>query len=179
SGIARLFQTVLQSLDCARELCVLLESYPGQFLKAEQTSQLEQRRGGLAEALSRLVARHAPEPVEPAEAPSTPPLEPFRINWIMNPVDPSTDLPDRAAFDANLAALLESCRAAGCQSSLLLVRVDKIPGLVARFGQARAEKLIKRLAGLICRAVRDEDLVCRINGETLAIMFPGLDIEAG
>jgi PleD family two-component response regulator len=31
----------------------------------------------------------------------------------------------------------------------------------------------------VCRAARDDDLVCRCNSETLGIIFPGLDIDSG
>jgi diguanylate cyclase (GGDEF)-like protein len=178
-GIAQLFQTMLQTLDAARDLCGLLEKHPGKFLKPEQTTQLEKHRGGLIEALSRLITRHAPPPATATENVPPPKVEEFRIDWLMHPVDRATDLPDRAAFEANLGALLAAGRAAHCESSLLLVRVDKMAGLVSRFGQSAAEKLIKRLAGVVCRAVRDEDLVCRCNGETLGVLFPKLDLDAG
>jgi diguanylate cyclase (GGDEF)-like protein len=175
TGVAQLFQTMLQTLDTARELCGLLEKIPDKFLKPEQTAQLEKRRGGLLEALTRIITRHAP-PAQ-AEQPPPPAAHEFAIEWLMHPVDPATDLPDRAAFETNLSALLAACRTANCESSLLLVRVDKLPGLVSRFGRSSTEKLIRRLAGVVCRAVRDEDLVCRCNGETLGILFPRLNLE--
>ncbi len=178
SGVAQLYQTMLQTLDAARELCLLLEKYPGQVLKIEQTAQLEKRQGGLLEAVARLITRQTPPPTTPeAPPPASPPIEEFKINWLMHPVDRGTDLPDRAAFEANLGALLTACRASHCESSLLLVRVDKLTGLVSRLGQSNAEKLVKKLAGVVCRAVRDEDLVCRCNTETLGILFPKLELE--
>src|SRR4029077_13911787 len=85
--------------------------------------------------------------------------------------------PDRAAFEANLSALLTASRDSNCESSLLLVRIDKHAALVSRFGRSNAEKLMKRLAGVVCRAVRDEDLVCCCNSETLGVLFPQLDLE--
>lgn len=179
TGVAQLFQTMLRTLDTARELCTLLEKYPGQALQADQAAQLEKRRGGLLEALTRLITRHAPPPPAP-EAATAPPqkVEEFKIDWLMHPVDQGTDLPDRAAFEANLGALLAACRTSNCESSVLLVRVDKLAGLVSRLGQSNAEKLVKKLAGVVCRAVRDEDLVCRCNSETLGILFPKLELEA-
>jgi diguanylate cyclase (GGDEF)-like protein len=134
----------------------------------------------LLEALTRIITRHAPPPaVATDDAPPPANVEEFKIEWLMHPVDRATDLPDRAAFEANLAALLAASGKARCESSLLLVRVDKMAGLVSRFGQSNAEKLVKRLAGVVCRAVRDEDLVCRCNSETLGILFPKLDLDAG
>ncbi len=179
STVAQLFQTMLATLDTARELCGLLEKIPQQALPLEQVQQLEQRRGGLFEALSRVLTRFAPTPapVEPAE-PEVVRISPLKVNWLKSSVDPATDLPDRVAFEANLALLLQAGKAADRESAVLLVRVDKMAALVARVGRPNTEKLMKRLAGIVCRAVRDDDLVCRCNGETLGIMFPGLDLQS-
>src|SRR5262245_12854659 len=162
NGVAQLFQTVLKTLDGAREVCGLLEKHPGQFLRPDQTTQLEQRRGGLVEALSRIIRRHRPDPPESAAEQPPPPA---RINWLRSPVDATNELPDRSAFEANLKSLLELARATGKDSGLLLIRVDKMTGLVSRFGQSSADQLLKRLAGLVCRSVHDDDLVCRCNAE--------------
>ena len=184
SSVAHLFQSILASLDAARDLCMLLEKFPQQAFALEQTQQLDQRRGGLLEALSRVMVRFAPfagdggaasaEPAE-QEAPRIPPL---KVTWLKGAVDPATDLPDRAAFVSNLTLMLQTSSAANRESTLLLVRVDKMAGLVTRIGKPDAEKLMKRLGTVVCRAVRDDDLVCRCNGETLAVMFPGLDLQA-
>ena len=99
------------------------------------------------------------------------------INWLMHPVDPATDSPDCRLRVEPRGRCWRPKRSAGRESSLLLIRVDKLAGLVARFGQANTEKLIKRLAGVVCRAVRDEDLVCCCNSETLGVLFPQLDLE--
>jgi diguanylate cyclase (GGDEF)-like protein len=157
----------------------LLEKFPQQVFLPAQVQQLDQRRGGLLEALSRVMNRFAPAPPpeEPAE-PEAPRMQPLKVNWLKGAIDTATDLPDRAAFESNLALLLQSGSAANRESTLLLVRVDKMAALVARVGKPSAEKLMKRLGGILCRAVRDEDLVCRCNGETLGVMFPGLDLQA-
>ena len=179
STVAHLFQTIVATLDMARDLCGLLERFPQQALQLEQVQKLDQRRGGLFEALSRMMTRFAPAP-PPAETAEldVPRVPPLNVNWLKSPIDPSTDLPDRVAFESNLALLLQLGSAADRESTLLLLRVDKMAGLVARIGRANAEKLMKRLGGIVCRAVRDDDLVCRCNGETLGVMFPGLDLQA-
>jgi len=178
SGIAQLFETMLKTLDAVRELCTLLEKYPAHALKADQAALLEERRGGLLHSLSRLIARHAPPAASPAETAAAQP-KPIKVNWLKTPIDPSTELPDRSAFESNLGSLLEACSAAERESALLLVRIDKMGGLVARFGQANAEKLLRKLSRVVCRSVRDDDLVCRCNAETLAVLFPGMDLAAG
>jgi two-component system, cell cycle response regulator len=174
TGLLRIFQTVLESLDSARDACRLLEKYPGRILEPNQIEQLESRRGGLLEALGKLVQRAVPDA---SKANGDQASSAVRIvNWLRHPIDPQTELPDRGAFDANLAELVETCRANGGGGSLLLVRVDKLPGLTARFGQSGGEKLLKRLAAVVCRAVRNEDLVCRCNHDTLGILMPEIGV---
>jgi diguanylate cyclase (GGDEF)-like protein len=179
SNVAHLYQAILATLATARELCGLLEKFPQQPFALEQVQQLDRQRGGLFEAISKVITRFAPAPppAEPVE-PEAPPITPFNVNWLKGTVDPSTDLPDRAAFESNLALLVQSGSAANRESTLLLVRVDKMAALVTRIGKPGAEKLMKRLGVVVCRAVRDQDLVCRCNGETLGVLFPGLDLQA-
>lgn len=179
SSASQLMQTLLKSLDTARELCVQLEKTPQYAMPAEACEQLSLRRGGLLESLSRLINRAVGVlPLASNEpAPNRP--KPFQVEWVREPVDPDSELPDRVAFETNLSAVLEASTEACRDSSLLLIRVDKMPALVARYGRPNAEKLIKRLASVVCRAARDDDLVCRCNSETLGIIFPGLDIDAG
>ncbi|MFO1020151.1 MAG: GGDEF domain-containing protein [Planctomycetales bacterium] len=63
-------------------------------------------------------------------------------------------------------------------AALLLVRVDKFEGLRERYGITDSQRLIKRLSAVLCRSVRDQDLVCRGSADTFAIYMPGLDREA-
>ncbi|HEY3963638.1 MAG TPA: diguanylate cyclase [Planctomycetaceae bacterium] len=179
SGAKELLGTILHTLDTARELCALLEARSPQLLPVDQARQFENRRSGLFEALSQLGKRLIPAGlIESDQAAAALASQTVKIDWQRTPLDPGTELPDRSAFEANLGSLLKACTPTGRESSLLLVRVDKLPALVARVGQANVEKLIKKLSHVVCRAVRDDDLVCRCNSESLAILFPGLDLES-
>jgi len=179
SGTSQLVQTLLKALDTARELCLLLERTPRYAVPTEAYEQLNQRRGGLLESLSRLIGRAINLSAEAgAESASQRPGH-LQVEWVREPVDADSELPDRTAFDTNLSAVLAASTEAHRDSSLLLVRVDKMPALVARYGRPNAEKLIKRMASVVCRAARDDDLVCRCNSETLGIILPGLDIDSG
>jgi diguanylate cyclase (GGDEF)-like protein len=178
SNVANLYQAILATLTTARELCGLLEKFPQQPFALEQVQRLDTQRGGLFEAISRVITRFAPPPpTEPVE-PEPVRLPPLDVTWIKGAVDPSTDLPDRVVFESNLALMLQSGSAADRESTLLVVRVDKMAALVTRIGKPSTEKLMKRLGTVVCRAVRDQDLVCRCNGETLGVLFPGLDLQA-
>lgn len=182
AGLAQLFQTVLKTLDASREACALLERYPGRFLNPDETEQLDRKRTGLLDAIAGILNRHRPPPDEGAADPleSVPTsVETPKINWLLNPTDAATGLPDKQAFESNLASLLEFGRKARQPSSLLLVRVDKLGGLAARLGQAETGTLVKKLAGVICRAVRDADLVCQTGPDLFAVLLPGISVEPG
>ncbi|MBI3863794.1 MAG: GGDEF domain-containing protein [Planctomycetia bacterium] len=179
SGATELLATILKTLETARELCARLEAHPVQALQSEQARHFETQRSGLFDALARLGQRLIPAGLLNSEgAADTKSAQTPKFVWQTTPVDPSTELPDRSAFEANLTALLKSCSPSGRESSLLLVRVDKMPALVSRVGHAGIEKLIKKLAHVVCRAVRDDDLVCRCNSESLGILFPELDLDS-
>jgi diguanylate cyclase (GGDEF)-like protein len=94
-------------------------------------------------------------------------------------VDESSGLPDRAAFEANLDRLVRASKEAETDCGLLLVKLDKFDQLTERHRRAGAEEFLKRLAGVVCRTVRDEELVSRYNRDTLAVLMPAIDSQAG
>lgn len=179
SGLDQLFATVLSMLVESRKACALLEKYPEQALAPIQTERLEKERTGLLEAITRLIQRNRPQPASAEEGAAPPPApEKTKINWLLNPADPVTGLPAKSAFESNLASLLELGRKSQESSSLLLVRIDKLDALRQRFGGG-ADKLVKKLTGVACRALRDEDLVGQYSADMLGVLLPGLDLEEG
>ncbi len=181
AGVAQLFQTVISTIDTAQEVCRLLEKCPGTFLKPNQTEQLVQKRNGLLDAISSLVRRHDPNSdatpqrdVAPSPAPT-----PFKVEWTIEPTDPSTGLPGRQAFDENLALLMKAGQESERTSGLLLIKIDKFENLRSRLGVGDSDKLVKKMMAVVCRSVRDEDLVCRYSADMLAILLPDTDPETG
>ena len=181
AGVAQLFQTVISTIDTAQEVCRLLEKCPGTFLKPSQTEQLVQKRNGLLDAISTLVRRHDPsfDPDPQPDAPPSPAPTPFKIEWTTEPIDPATGLPGRQAFDENLELLMNSGRESERTSGLLLIKVDKFENLRSRLGAGDSDKLVKKMMAVVCRSVRDEDLVCRYSADMLAILLPDTDSETG
>ena len=90
-----------------------------------------------------------------------------------------TNLPDRAAFDANLALMLEAGSKTEQQSGLLLVRIDRMDQLKSRFGIAGADAFVKELATVISQSVREQDLACRVAPDSFAVLIPSVDAESG
>ncbi len=185
AGIAQLYQTVMSTIETAQEVCLLLEKCPGKILRPEQTENLIERRNSLLDTIGRLIRRGRPDWEEnpqsdgQKDSDEITPQKPFEIQWVTDPTDESTGLPGRKVFDENLSNLVEAASDSDCQSGVLLLRIDKFEGLRKRVGMSDAEKIIKKLTNVVCRSVRDQDLVCRYSQDALAVLLPDVDIETG
>ena len=113
------------------------------------------------------------------EAKLKPKPQPIPLEWERTALDPATSLPDRSMFDANLHAMLQAGSQTDLSSGLLLVKVDRREQLKSRFGIRGTEEIDKGLAHVIVRAMREQDLVCRLTEDTFGILFPSVDGEAG
>jgi len=173
--LSKLYPMVVERIDAAQEACGLLEAFPGLRLSADQAQRLERKRSRLVETVAKIVESQ----VALESLPVPKPKEPIEINWVRTPEDSLTGLPDRTAFDSNLVSLLESGDQAQMENGLLLVKVDRFDHLKKRYGSDDAERLLKKLATVVCRGLCDEDLVCRYNDETFGVLMPGLDAESG
>src|SRR5690606_315153 len=107
--LAQLFQLATESLASAQQVCGLLEQFPSLLLSAQQLERLELGRAGLSDVLSSVVERHRldDETVNVQLYAQRPPIEPPPTSWVRTPEDPSTRLPNRTAFETNLADLLD------------------------------------------------------------------------
>ena len=179
--LSRLFRAVLRSLDTAEQACGLLEKFPNLFLTEEQAAQFDGKRKSLLETAARIVESRAAtiqrREAEAARAKAR--LEQFSLAFERTPEDLTTKLPDRTAFETNLAAMLTAGNQSGQGSGLLLVKIDKYDHLKTRFGWSGAEVFLQKMAGLLCRTIREADLVCRIAEDTFAVLLPAVDAEQG
>jgi diguanylate cyclase len=149
-------------------------------LTREQVDQLDTKRNSLLEVVGRIVGtqRDALTKAD-AEAKSRPKPKPFKMAWQRTSFDAHTNLPDRAAFDANLATMLEAGTKTDQPSGLLVVRIDRIDQLKSRFGIAGSDAFVKELAAVISQSIRDQDLACRIGPDLFAVLIPSVDAENG
>ena len=178
-SVSKLYAVILEKLDLAQEVCGILETSSAYVLQADQLEQLHQRQSRLLETLTNITLRDTHSPDEDVCAAD--PIQPGElvVEWIKGGEDSETELPSRAAFEENLALLVARGRQARSESGLLLVKADRLAQLKSRLGSEQVRILMKRMAGVICRAIRDEDLVCRYNAETFAVLIPGVDRESG
>jgi diguanylate cyclase (GGDEF)-like protein len=179
--LTSLYALVLDSLENSRRIVALLETFPKVALTKEQVEQLDTKRGFLTEMIGRLIGtqRDALAKQVETQAKPKPKTKPIKLAWQRGTFDANTNLPDRAAFDANLAQMLDAGTRAEVPSGLLQIRIDRIDQLRSRFGIAGTDAFVKDLAAVISQAVREQDLACRLAPDLFAILLPNVDAETG
>lgn len=178
SGLAQIFQTVITTMESARDVCLYLQRFPGVALTEKQLELFERSRQRLQDVVTNIVEQHRRLP-EPLSLPNDPGLaghsEPIQVKWVFSTEDQTTGLPDRPAFDTNLEMVLDVCRRTEQPSGLVLVKVDKFDALKQRHGLVDSKRLLKKFGLVLCRAIRNTDLICRYSPDTFGILLPATD----
>lgn len=182
--VSRLCGAVMSTLETAQQAVTLLQQARDVLLTAEQLQQLDAQQNRLLETLGGVIERQRSMRSGPAvdaspNSAAKTSSNAFSVDWVLQPEDETTNLPNHAALEANLANLLQAGREHGGDSGLLLVQLDKYDQLRLRFGVPRAQRLLRRLARVVLRSIREEDLLCHVEGPQLAVLMPGVDAEAG
>jgi len=175
--LSSLYALALDSLDKAQHLSGLLESFPGPALSTEEVDRLDSKRNSLVETVGRLIAKQREATAKQIQVKLKP--RAMLLEWQRTSLDPATNLPDRPMFDANLRTMLQAGSQMALTNGLLLVKIDRREQLIARFGALRADEFVKSMATVIARAIRDRDLVCRLNEDSFGVLIPSVDAEAG
>ncbi len=173
SQIQRMFELVVTEVERAEKLCAQLAEAPGS-LSPVQWNRFDRLQQGFRETFGR-IAQSCGADAAPRDA-EAPPATPttFTIDWQKSSLEPQSGLPDLKSFEQNLATMLVQNKECGLESGLLLIRMDKVDSLRRRLGRPSVEKLLARLVSVVVRTARDEDLVCRINDDTLALLCPAM-----
>ncbi len=174
----QMFELVTEQLDRAQRMCAELATMPNCLLSAPEWQRLERLQRGFQSSFERISRACGMLPVQPAER-EQPKVHDFHVAWVKTPIEIHSGLPNHLAYEANLSTMLEQGKTADLESGLLLVRMDKADGLRRRLGAEGVEKLIGRMSSMIVRAARDQDLLCRVNGDTLGLLCPALPMLSG
>ncbi len=93
--------------------------------------------------------------------------------------DPLTGVANRRAFMDWFEAQVARARVEGAELSCVMVDIDHFKRVNDTHGHAAGDEVIRRLAELLCTAVRSFDAVCRYGGEEFCIGLPGASSEVG
>jgi diguanylate cyclase (GGDEF)-like protein len=86
--------------------------------------------------------------------------------------DSLTGIGNRKAFDERLKLLGAIHERHGTPFSVVLIDVDQLKAVNDRDGHAAGDDLLRRLAALLVRSVRESDFVGRIGGDEFALLLP-------
>jgi diguanylate cyclase (GGDEF)-like protein len=98
------------------------------------------------------------------------------VEWARAPVDIESELPNRSAFEANVATLMKLATEVPL-GGILLVSLDDAERLRSRIGDLYFRNVSKTVARVLCRAGSDSDLACRIDTDTFALLMPNVDVD--
>lgn len=167
-SLEQLVSLVSTRLREAEEACRLIQCSATGRLSSDQARQIDEQRRRIVESVSRLQSL----PLGTDGDPNPRAVEPFSLTWSSRPS--GGEFPDRIAFDENLAAMLAAGERSDSSGGLLLVKADRLDTLSRRLSADAVEKLLWKLGGVVCRAARDADLVCRIGPDAFAVLLPDL-----
>jgi diguanylate cyclase (GGDEF)-like protein len=91
--------------------------------------------------------------------------------------DPLTGLLTSAAFGARTAARLANQESAACTHGLLYVDIDQLNVVNENHGMHVGDEVIRGVAQLLSRRVREGTLVARVGGDRFSMFIPGCGIE--
>jgi len=86
-------------------------------------------------------------------------------------IDPLTDLPNRRAFERELARALAYVKRYGISAVLLYLDLDDFKRVNDRHGHAAGDALLRAVASVLGRHVRESDVVARIGGDEFALLL--------
>lgn len=89
--------------------------------------------------------------------------------------DPLTNLPNRLAFESQLAQALRGCERDNRQLALMLIDLDNFKNINDTLGHHVGDELLQKVALRLRESVRSSDLVARIGGDEFVIVLPEIE----
>lgn len=92
-------------------------------------------------------------------------------------IDPLTELPNRRAFERELARSLAYLKRHGTGAALLYLDLDDFKHVNDRHGHSAGDAVLRAVASVLERHVRASDVVARIGGDEFAVLLWNCDEE--
>ena len=89
--------------------------------------------------------------------------------------DPLTNLPNRLAFELQLAQSLRACERTNQQLALMLIDLDNFKNVNDTLGHQIGDQLLQSVAQRLRECVRASDLVARIGGDEFVVVLPEIE----
>jgi diguanylate cyclase (GGDEF)-like protein len=93
--------------------------------------------------------------------------------------DPMTGLYNRRLLDQHLPPIIDRCRAAKSNLSLLMIDVDHFKKLNDTLGHIAGDEMLRDIAQIIRSTIRENDAAFRYGGDEFVVVLEGFDAEAG
>ncbi|AWB21663.1 GGDEF domain-containing protein [Methylobacterium currus] len=87
--------------------------------------------------------------------------------------DGLTGLPNRRHFDEAFARAREEAAGTGTPLSLVLLDADRFKRYNDTYGHLAGDEVLRAIARVLQRQVREPETACRIGGEEFAVLLPG------
>lgn len=87
-------------------------------------------------------------------------------------IDPLTRVDNRRAFDAKIKQEFASFKRYGSKSSMIMIDIDHFKMVNDTYGHRTGDGVLRVVAGIIKKEIRDIDSLARYGGEEFAVILP-------
>jgi len=170
------YRQVLESLEAlAAELMCNIHSH-GQKLK-KITSGLEesdqQKVEDITEAVTQIfdATDEMQQKIDSTEQHLGEQAEQVQMQAVLSHIDLLTSLPNRRAFEAELAQLAAGARGRSAYSTIIFLDLDRFGQINSQYGHQGGDVILRQAAGVLKQQMRGRDTIARFVGDSYAIIL--------